>query len=115
MQFLMIYHPDHATPPRPEQMAELTAFGQEATQAGVLVATGGIFPSALGARVRLDDGEFSVTDGPFPEAKEVMAAWVIINVGSKEAAIAHARRFMGIVGDGETEIRQLTDPPIQQG
>lgn len=111
MQFLMIYTPDDASPPSPEKMAELGQFGAEAAASGVLVATGGIFPSSMGARVRLSGGNFSVTDGPFPESKEVMGGWVIVQVGSKEEAIEQARRFMSIAGDGDGEIRQLTDPP----
>ncbi len=109
MQFLMIYTPEDATPPSPEKMAELGRFGEETARAGKLVATGGIFPSSLGARVQLREGKFTVTDGPFPESKEVMAGWVIIKVSSKEEAIEEAQRFMTIAGDGEGEIRQLTD------
>jgi hypothetical protein len=115
MQFLMIYTPDDATPPTPEKMAALAQFGEDAAKAGKLVATGGMFPSSMGARVRLAKGTFTVTDGPFPESKEVMAGWVIINVNSKEEAVEEARRFMAIAGDGEGEIRQLTDPPPSAG
>jgi hypothetical protein len=113
MQFLMIYTPDSAAPPTPEQLEELGRFSIEALQSGVLVATGGMFPSSMGARVRLSGGEFSVTDGPFPETREVMAGWAIVQVNSKEEAIEQARRFMQIVGDGEGEIRQLSDPQPQ--
>lgn len=109
MQFLMIYTPDDDSPPSPEKMAALGNFAEETAKAGKLVVTGGMFPSSLGARVRLTSGKFTVTDGPFPEAKEVMAGWVIVKVDSKEEAIEEARRFMAVAGDGEGEIRQLTD------
>jgi hypothetical protein len=111
MQFLMTYTPDDDTPPSPEKFAELGRFAEEGVAAGIVLQTGGMFPSSMGARVRLSGGNFSVTDGPFPESKEVMAGWVIIQVNSKEEAIEQARRFMNIAGDGEGEIRQLTDPP----
>jgi hypothetical protein len=111
MQFLMMYTPDNAAPPGPEKIAELGRFSQEAAESGILVATGGMFPSSMGARVRLSQGKFSVTDGPFPESKEVMGGWVILKLNSKEEAIEQARRFMQIAGDGEGEILQLTDPP----
>ena len=111
MQFLMIYTPEDATPPSPEKMAKLGEFGEEMARIGVVVATGGMFPSSMGARVRLSQGKFTVTDGPFPELKEVMAGWAIIKASLKEEAIEHARRFMAIAGDGEGDIRQLTDPP----
>jgi hypothetical protein len=111
MQFLMIYTPEDASPPSPEKLAELGKFGEEAAKSGVLVATGGMFPSSMGARVRLARGKFTVTDGPFPESKEVMGGWAIITVNSKAEAIEQARRFMGIAGDGEGQVLQLTDPP----
>ncbi len=111
MQYLMIYTPDDAAPPSPEHMMALAKFGEESAKSGILVATGGMFPSSLGARVRLSKGKFSVTDGPFPEAKEVMAGWAIVKVNSKEEAIENARQFMAIAGDGEGEIRLLSDPP----
>lgn len=115
MQFLMIYTPDDTAPPSPETMAELVKFGEDAAKAGVLVATGGMLPSSMGARVRLSNGKFTVTDGPFPEAKEVMAGWAIVEVNSKAEAIDVARRFMSIAGDGEGEVRQLTDPQAGPG
>lgn len=115
MQFLMTYTPDDDAPPSPEKMAALAQFGEDAAKDGTLVSTGGMFPSSFGARVRLAGGKFTVTDGPFPEAKEVMGGWVIVNVNSKEEAIEIARRFMSIAGDGEGEIRQLTDAPSSQG
>ena len=111
MQFLMIYTPNDATPPTMEQMMELGRFGEESAKRGVLIATGGMFPSSMGARLQLSKGKFTVTDGPFPESKEVMAGWAIVNVSSKAEAIEEAKRFMAIVGDGESDVRQLTDPP----
>ncbi|NJM40140.1 MAG: hypothetical protein HC853_04940 [Anaerolineae bacterium] len=113
MQFLMIFTPTDATPPEPQVYAELARFGEESAKAGILVSTGGMFPSSFGARVQLAKGKFSVTDGPFPESKEVMAGWAILNVGSKTEAIEVAQRFMTIAGEGETEVRQLMDPPQQ--
>lgn len=109
MQFLLIYTPNDNTPPSPETMMEIGRFGEEAAKAGKLVSTGGMFPSSFGARLSRQDGKFTVTDGPFPEAKEVMAGWVILKLDSKEEAIESAKAFMNIAGDGESEIRQLTD------
>ena len=51
-------------PPRPELYEEMGAFVEEAVNAGVIVATGGIAPTAQGAKVSLQDGEFTVVDGP---------------------------------------------------
>ncbi len=76
-------------------------------KAGVLVMSAGLQPSAKGARVRLADGEITVTDGPFAEAKEVIAGINLIMAESKEEAIELAKRLIKLAGDGETEIRQV--------
>jgi hypothetical protein len=80
-------------------------------KAGVLLATDGLLPSAKGARVRLTNGKFTVTDGPFTEAKELIAGFAIIRVGSKEEAVEWGKRFLEIAGDGESEIRLMWDTP----
>jgi hypothetical protein len=80
MQFLVYdpnFDPEAAKPPTPEMMAEMGKFIQEAMQAGVLVATGALQPK--GTRLKLSDGKFTVTDGPFIELKELMAGWAVIN------------------------------------
>ena len=59
-------------PPRPELYEEMGKFVEEAVNAGVIVATGGIAPTSEGAKISLKDGEFTVVDGPFTEAKELV-------------------------------------------
>jgi hypothetical protein len=88
-------------------MAELGKNCQEMAEAGVLVMSTGLHPSAKGARVRLSGGEISVTDGPFAEAKEVIAGINLITAESKQEAIELAKRLIKLAGDGETEIRQV--------
>jgi hypothetical protein len=112
MRFLMYTLGDEAdprllTPPTPELMAEMGAFMAEATKAGALIATGGVGPSALGAKVELTGGTFTVTDGPFSEAKELIGGWALVEAASKEEAISWAKRFLSIVGSGESRIRQV--------
>jgi hypothetical protein len=112
MQF-MIYDPNFdpnadVPPPTPEMMAEMGAFIGEAMQAGVLVATGALQPN--GTRLRLSNGKFTVTDGPFIELKELLAGFAVIQVQSLEEAIEWSKRFRKIVGDGESEIVQLFGP-----
>ena len=80
---------------------------EEMTRAGVLLATEGCQPSAKGFKVRLSNGKFSVTDGPFTETKELIAGFALIKVESKEDAISWCRRFLQVAGDGESEIRLL--------
>jgi len=84
---------------------------EEMTKAGVLLATEGCQPSSKGARVRISSGKFTVTDGPFPETKELIAGFALIQAKSKEEAIEWGKRFLKVMGEGETEIRELFDGP----
>ena len=84
---------------------------EEAMKDGWLLSTEGCLPSATGARVRLLDGKFTVTDGPFPELKELVGGFAIIQANSKEEAIERTKYFLKTAGGGETEIRQLHGAP----
>jgi hypothetical protein len=104
MRYLMIQKPS-ATPPDQKLFAEMGAFIEELTAAGVLLATGGLEAGGVVMSSRGD--EITVTDGPFAEAKEAAAGFALIEVGSREEAIELARRFRKIVGDGESTIQQV--------
>jgi hypothetical protein len=81
-------------------------------KAGVLLATEGCLPSSKGARVRIEgDNKFTVTDGPFPETKELIAGFCLLQVKSKDEAVEWTKRFLAVVGEGESEIRLLHDQP----
>lgn len=111
MQFLIYsteQSPQASSAPSPELMAEIGKFMEEAIKAGVLVTTGGLPPT--GTRVRLSGGSLTVTDGPFIEAKELIAGFAVIQVKSKEEAIEWAKGFRKIIGEGETEIVQVFGP-----
>ncbi len=97
-----------APPPTPELMEEMGKFVQESIKAGVMVATGGLAPK--GTRVNLTAGKYTVTDGPYIEAKELMGGFAVISVKSLEEAIGWAKRFRDIVGDGTSEIVQVYGP-----
>ena len=108
MKFLSIYKTaEHGTPPTPEFIAQMNALIDEMKSAGTLIATEGCLPSAAGARVRRSGDKLTVTDGPFAEAKEVVAGFALLEAESKEHAIQLAKRFLEVAGDGETEIRQI--------
>src|SRR5262249_11244919 len=112
MRFLSIYKTvERNTPPSLEHMEKMTKLIEESTKAGLLLATEGCLPSALGARVRLADGEVTVTDGPFTESKELVGGFAILQANSKEHAIELAKQFLSVAGDGECEIRQLFTAP----
>ena len=100
--------PTAAVPaPSEELMTEMGKFIEEATKAGVLLATGGLAPAAEATRVVRSGGKFTVLDGPFTEAKELVGGWALMEVRDKAEAIEWTRRFLDIAGDGETTIRQV--------
>jgi hypothetical protein len=92
-------------------MEEMGQFIGEMAKEGVLLATDGLQPSSKGARVRISDGKFTVTDGPFTETKELVAGFAIVQAKSKQHAIELAKRFLEVVGEGESEIRLMHDVP----
>ena len=110
MRFLMYRFDDESVPiPQlsAEQIEEMGKVTEEATKAGVLVFNGGIAPTAMGAMVTRTDGEFTVTDGPFTEAKELVGGWALLEARDKDEAIEWAKRFQDVAGDGEMRIRQV--------
>jgi len=115
MRYLSIFKtPERGVPPTEEEMARMGGFIEAAMKAGWLVATEGCLPSALGARVRQTDGRVTVTDGPFSEAKEVVGGFAILRAGSKDEAIDLCKGFLAFVGgEGECELRQLYEAPVQ--
>jgi hypothetical protein len=90
--------------------ADMGKFIEELTQAGVLLATGGLDPA--GTHVSATGGKATFTDGPYAEAKETIVSFALIDVRSKEEALELARRFWAIVADGEGDIRQVFGPEM---
>jgi hypothetical protein len=94
-------------PPGEELYAEMGKFVEEATKAGVLLATGGLGPVSEATRVIRSGGKFTVVDGPFTEAKELIGGWALMEVRDKAEAIEWTKRFLDIAGDGESTIRPV--------
>lgn len=114
MRFLCVYKPESPEsdrPPTPEEQEKMGKLLGEMAKAGVLLAVEGCRPSALGARVRIDGGRHSVTDGPFPETKELIAGLCMLQVKSKDEAIEWAKRFLTVMGEGRCEVLALHDAP----
>jgi hypothetical protein len=109
MKFLCLYKSakPEGTPPTEKEMATMGKLIEDWMKSGKLLATEGCLPSALGARIRLSNGNFNVVDGPFTEAKEVVGGFALIRAESKAEAIEIAKEFLKVAGDGETEIRQV--------
>ena len=108
MRFLSIWKGvESKEPPSLEFMQRMNALIEKSKKSGELVATEGCLPSALGARIRSDNGTVTVTDGPFVETKEVIGGFAILEAASKEDAIRMVREFLAVVGNGECELRQI--------
>jgi hypothetical protein len=87
-------------------LAEMGKFNEEMVKAGVMLAGEGLHPTSKGARLKFSGGKTKVIDGPFTESKELIAGFWLIQVKSKEEAIAWMKRAP--FGDGVTlEIRQV--------
>src|SRR5215471_11822501 len=114
MRFMMIVKANEDSEagkmPREDMLAAMGKYNDELAKAGVLVDLAGLKASSQGARVRFAGDKRIVIDGPFAETKELIAGYWLINVASKEEAIAWAKRAPNPHGEGretEIEIRPL--------
>lgn len=112
MRFMLMVKADKNTEagvmPSEQLLSEMGKFNQELVNAGVLLAGEGLQPSAKGARVRFSGAKRTVIDGPFTEAKELIAGFWLIQVKSKEEAIEWVKRCPNpLDGESEIEIRQV--------
>jgi hypothetical protein len=114
MRFLCVYRPgtpESNRPPTPEEQMAMGKLIGEMSQAGVLLAAEGCLPTSFGARVRIDGSKYTITDGPFPETKELIQGLCLLQVKSKDEALEWTKRFLAVVGEGESEVRLLHDTP----
>ncbi len=109
MRFLCLYKSakPEGTPPTQQEMEQMGKLIQDGFHSGWLLATEGCLPTSLGARVRRSGDKFTITDGPFTEAKEVVGGFALIQAKSKQEAIELTKTFLKVAGDGESEIRQV--------
>ena len=88
--------------------AEMATYHEELQKAGALLDASGLQPSSKGWRIKYSGGKRTVIDGPFTEAKELVAGYTLIQVKSREEALEWTRRFPNpALKDGEIEVRQL--------
>ncbi|MGB3443746.1 MAG: YciI family protein [Actinophytocola sp.] len=104
VRYLMTTFGDGSTPTE-QQFKEMDKFIAELSASGVLLAAGGL--ESGGVHVTSVASEFTVTDGPFAEAKEAAGGFALVEVNSREEAIELARRAAAIGGDGRTIIQQV--------
>jgi hypothetical protein len=95
--------------PDPQLLLEMGRYNEELSKAGVLLALDGLHPSSKGARVKFSGKSRTVVDGPFTEAKELIAGFSILQVKSLEEAIEWVKRAPNCNpgSDSEVEIRQI--------
>ena len=117
MKFMMIVkHAEKQGPPPKSLMDAIAKLAEDEAKTGTMLGSGGLGPTALGARVRLSGGQVTVIDGPFTEAKEVVGGYAQFELKSKEVAVESAVRFMELHKkhwpgwEGETEVRQMFGP-----
>lgn len=116
MRFMFIVTSAHTGGPTPELMEAMHKLANREIKAGRMLDSGGLMPLATGAQVRIVDGQLSVVDGPFVEAKEVIGGYAIFELPGKEEAVASAREFMQLHKDfmpgweGTCELRAFAGP-----
>jgi len=126
MRFMMIIYrgPDSYASDKAAEIRDVAAFEEmgkyndQLKKAGVLLAMDGLTPPAMGARFTYKGGKPKVTDGPFPESKEVIGGYWMIEVKSREEALEWASRIPCMDG-GMVEVRRVVEisdfaPEIQK-
>lgn len=114
MRFLIMHKSNEeneaGVPPGRDLLEKVGRLMEESAREGVLLAAEGVHASSKGALLSFSGGRRTVTDGPFAEAKELIAGFVVIQVGSKEEAIGWATRLAeALGGDVEIEVRQVIE------
>ena len=111
MRFMILVKADKNTEagvlPDEKLLTEMGKYNEELVKAGVLLAGEGLHPSSKGARVKFSGSKRTVIDGPFTEAKELIAGFWLIQAKSKDEAIEWVKRVPFTEGEAEIEIRQV--------
>ena len=95
--------------PSTEALEAMTKYNEELVKAGVMLAGDGLHPTAKGAKVRFEGGKRTVIDGPFTEARELVAGYWVWECASRDEAIEWLKRAP-FDGGVEVELRQIFEP-----
>ena len=114
MRFMVIIKGNEKTetgaPPDARMLSEMNTFNEELIKAGVMVSGDGLLPSTKGARVKFSGAKRTVIDGPFAEAKELVAGYWIWKCASKAEALEWVKRIPNPTGEeGVVELRQIAE------
>ncbi len=117
MRFMFIVKSSHTGPPPPALVDAMHQLAVREITAGRMLYSGGLTPLAMGAQVRVADGQLRVIDGPFTEAKEVVGGYAVFELNDKQEALSAALEFMTLHKDlfpgweGTCELRSFASPP----
>ena len=116
MRFMMLMIPlgYETAPPDvkldPERMLAMMKYNETLKDAGVLITLDGLHPPSMGARVSFATGKPIVTDGPFAEVKEVLGGYWMIDVKSRDEAIAWASKCPASTSEViEIQVQEISD------
>jgi hypothetical protein len=116
MRFMFIVKSAHVGAPPPKLVDAMYRLADREIKAGRMLDNGGLMPLAMGAQVRIANGQLSVIDGPFAEAKEVIGGYAVFELPGKDEALASAMEFMQLHQDlfpgweGTCELRPFASP-----
>ena len=109
---LFTHEKKHNVPPTQAEMAAMGKLIEDGMKAGWLIATEGVQFGHEGVKIyKAANGEVTVTDGPFSEAKEVIGGYALLRAGSKAEVIQLCRNFLNVVGQGSCEVHELYEEP----
>jgi hypothetical protein len=112
MRYMIINKADAETEagkfPPPEVAEAVGKVVEDLSKAGVLLFAEGVHRSSLGARVKVDAGKRTVTDGPFAETKELVGGVIVVEVRNRDEAVEWAARLAEALGS-EVEVRRVVE------
>jgi hypothetical protein len=111
---LLLYSPELSAVEQAERKADMTkwiALGDEWSEAGSLVASGRLYPTATATTVRIREEETELTDGPFAVTKEILGGYYILECADLDEALRQAER-LPIARFGAVEVRPIMDNPF---
>ena len=95
--------------PTDEMISMMGKYNEELQKAGVLLDLGGLQPTSRASKIRYEGKKRTIVDGPFAEAKELIAGFAILDVDSLAEAVEHARKFALLVGSERVDVRRVVE------
>jgi hypothetical protein len=100
--------------PTQDEIERSSALIAELAKEGALADAGGTWPGLLEMQITRQGNDYSIVDGPFSEAKEIVGGYLLVDVADREAAIALTRRFLDVAGEGTCHLHEIVGPPDEK-